>query len=119
MKTYRKALVPALAALVAATGLMVSVQSAEARWRGGGYAHPGFVHKNHGWRGGPVAAGVLGGLALGAVSVHAARSRYYDPGYGYQPDYAPAYAPACVKQHQPVYDNWGNFHGYRKVRVCQ
>ncbi len=25
----------------------------------------------------------------------------------------------CWIERQPVYDNWGNFRGYRRVRVCQ
>ena len=68
------------------------------RW-GGGYGwHRG------GWRGpGPWVAGAIGGLALGAMAAGAANNY----GYGY----------GCVAN-QPVYDNWGNFVGYRRVRVA-
>lgn len=116
---FRKTLVPALAALVAAAGLItLTTSNAEAGWRGRGFGHPGgFVQRHHGFRGGAVAAGVIGGLALGAVAAHAARPRYYAPSHSYEADYAPAYG-GCFKQAQPVYDNWGNFAGYRKIRVC-
>ena len=61
----------------------------------------------YGW-GAPVAAGVLGGLAAGAIIGSAARPY----GYGYGPGAYP-----CVRR-RPVYDAYGNFAGYRPVRVC-
>ena len=57
-------------------------------------------HYGYGWGGGAIAAGVVGGLALGAM---AAASQ-------------PAYATCLTRQ--PVYDGWGNFRGYRRVRVA-
>jgi hypothetical protein len=55
--------------------------------------------------GGPVAAGVLGGLALGALA-----------GSAYA--YGPGYYGRCYVQNQPAYDGWGNFAGYQPVQVC-
>ena len=73
------------------------------------------------WRGGygaPLAAGVIGGLAAGAI-IGSATHPYY--GYGYNYGYAPAYAApvydACYRERRPFYDAWGNFAGYRLVRV--
>ena len=66
------------------------------RWYGGGY----------GW-GAPVAAGVIGGLALGALAGSAYPYGAYAPAYG-----------GCYLQNQPAYDAWGNFVGYQPVRVC-
>lgn len=85
-------------------------------------------------------AALLGGLAAGAIvggaiaSAHARPYYYapraYAPGY-YAPSYhapsyyapgyyAPAYrAPACWRENRAVYDAWGNFAGYRAVRVCR
>ncbi len=68
-------------------------------WRGGGWGWGG------GW-GAPVAAGVLGGLAVGAI---AASAYPYGPYGGYG---------GCYLQNQPIYNGWGQFVGYRPVRVC-
>ncbi len=58
-------------------------------------------HYHHGGWGGPaIAAGVVGGLALGAMAASS------------QPYYA-----TCVTR-EAVYDSWGNFRGYRRVRVA-
>ena len=66
------------AALALAAGLTAAVPNeAAAQWR-----HHGGWH--HGWRGPGVAAGVVGGLALGALAAGAANS-YYAPAYGYYP----------------------------------
>ena len=51
------------------------------------------------------AAGFAGGLALGAIAAGAAAPTYY--GYG-----------GCYMTRQPVTDYYGNFRGYRRVRVC-
>ncbi len=77
----------ALAALMAAGALVSTTESADARWRG---------------RGAAVAAGVVGGLALGAIAASAAQPRYYDsgPGYGY---YEPAYGPGYYAEPAPRY----------------
>ena len=91
----------AAAATVAITA-MAAPTSAEARWRGGG---------------GAVAAGVIGGIAAGALI---AGSR---PGYGYGyggPAYypAPAYygGPACTWRRERFWDGYG--WRVRRVQVC-
>lgn len=72
-----------------------------------------------------LAAGVIGGLAAGAIVGGAIASQpgYYAPGY-YAPGYAPAYGyPApyrrCWMARQRVYDPNGQFLGFRRVRMCQ
>ncbi len=67
--------------------------------------------------GGAVAAGVIGGLAVGAiVGSSAANSGYY--GYGYAP--APVYygppAYGCYITRQRVWTNYGP--RWQRVRVC-
>ncbi|PNG27176.1 hypothetical protein CR492_03535, partial [Methylocella silvestris] len=66
-------------------------------WRGAGWRGGGW-----GW-GGPAAVGIASGLALGALAGSAG------PAYGYG---------GCYLQNQPVYDSWGQFAGYQRVRVC-
>jgi len=76
--------------------------------------------------GGAVAAGVIGGLAVGAIAGSALANQ--NSGYGYGGGYAaPAYAPppppvydaGCYFTRQATYDPYGNFAGYRRVRVCE
>lgn len=62
-----------------------------------------------GWVGPAIAGGVIGGLALGAAA--ASGGYAYGPAYAYGPGYG------CVAS-QPVYDSWGNFRGYRRIRVA-
>jgi hypothetical protein len=80
--------------------------SASAQWRG----------HHHGWGGGgAVAAGVLGGLAVGAIASSAYGAPY---GYGY-PAGAYAYGPGpggCYLQRERFWDGWG--WRIRRVRVC-
>ena len=59
MSTFKKTLSSSLAALTMVSALLASSASAEAR----------------GGRGAAVAAGVIGGLALGAIAVQAAQPR--------------------------------------------
>ena len=64
------------------------------------------------WRhhhGGAIAAGVIGGLALGAIAASAAQPVYV----------APAYAPACYRAKQAVTDVYGTVLYYRTVKVCE
>ncbi len=102
----------AVAALTMGAGLVASTSSAEAQWRRGGYG-PG------------IALGVGAGL-LGA-GIIASQRPYYGGGYGggyYAPAYAapvygaPAYGAGCWRERRAVHDNWGNFRGYRMIRVC-
>ena len=71
----RKVLTGAMAGVVLAAGVVASAGDAEARSRG---------------RGAAVAAGIIGGLALGALAASAARPAYAAPAYsygGYYPSY--------------------------------
>jgi hypothetical protein len=65
-------------------------------------------------RGGRIAAGIIGGLAAGAIIGAAANNGYYGPAYyGPGPYY---YGPGCYWTHQRVWNGWG-WH-WRPVRVC-
>lgn len=94
MSPVKKIVATGIAALSLGTATLATSTPAAAWWR-------------YGW-GAPVAAGVLGGLAAGAII--AGSRPYYAPGY-----YGGPYP--CVRQ-RPVYDAYGNFVGYRPVRVC-
>src|SRR5687767_8120483 len=92
MESIKRAIIGASVALAAAIGgAGVSTTSAEAGWRGGPwgfapYARYGYYRRPN--YGGAVAAGVVGGLALGALA--ASRPVYAYPAYGpivvYGPD---------------------------------
>jgi hypothetical protein len=92
MTRFRKTITASLAALTIGAGVIATSASPAAAWGGYGW--------HHGWGGGGIAAGVLGGLALGAVAASA--SPYYG-GYG------------CTAT-QGFYDSWGYVH-YRRVAV--
>jgi len=141
----KKTLIGTLAGAVAMGGLLVATAApAEAQyrrgWGGPGYAakynhgYPGRYYARRGNNGGAVAAGIIGGLALGALAASAASS----PAYGYAPGYyappppapryygRPAYAGwsgyddgwgQCRIVRQRVVDNWG-YVRVRPVRVC-
>ncbi len=83
--SVRKTFAGALAAAALVGSLAVSTE-ANAAWR------------HHGrWGGGAPVAGIVGGLALGALAAGAANS-YYAPGPYYA---APAYG-GCHRERQPV-----------------
>jgi hypothetical protein len=90
----------AAAAVIAIAAVAVPTQ-ADAHWRGGG----------------AVAAGVIGGLAAGALIAGATRPAY-GYGYGYGPAYypAPVYGPACHWRRERVWDGYG--WRIRRVQVC-
>ncbi len=101
MTILSKTAAAGVAALTLAGALAIT--PAEAGWRG----HRG---------GAPVAAGIIGGLALGALAAGSANA-YYAPRAYYAP--APAYAyGGCRIERQPAYNRWGHFAGWRRVRVC-
>ena len=67
-------------------------------------------------RGGAIAAGIIGGLAAGAIIGSAVHGPYYGYGPGY---YGPApayYGGGCYWTRQRVWDGWG--WRSRRVRVC-
>ena len=133
MSIARKSLTAALGAAVVAGGALVST-GAEA-----GHRH------HHRDRSGAIVAGVIGGLAVGALAAAVASrpsrayaDTYHYPAGGYYPSsgYHPAYSgyvPAtswrdghgyqpvreCYKERRQVYDRWGNYMGVQKVRVCR
>ena len=105
MTTIRKTITAGLAALTLGAAVAATATPADAfgrhGWGGrGGYAYGGGWGHRRGWGGpGPWVAGAIGGLALGAVAAGAYNN------YG------------CVAN-QPVYDDWGQFVGYQRVRVA-
>lgn len=90
MTIFKKTLTAALATVAVAGAMTLQAGQAEARyWR-------------HGYGGGAVAAGIIGGLALGAIAASA----------------APRYVGACYRAHRTV---WSPYHGayvVRRVTVC-
>jgi hypothetical protein len=88
----KKLAVLSTAALMGLGSMAASTTDAEARWRG----------RHHG---GAVAAGLIGGLAAGAL-IGAATNAYAAPSYGYGYGYAPAYsygyAPAYSYGYAPA-----------------
>jgi hypothetical protein len=66
--------------------------------------------------GGAIAAGVIGGLAVGAIiGSQANRSYYGGPGYA-EPYYQPVYQNCRVEREQVV-DGDGRYR-WRRIRVC-
>ena len=98
MTVLKKSLAVGIAAVTLA-GSVATTTTPAAAWYRGGY-------------GAPLAAGVIGGLAAGAIIGSAVRPAY---GYGYP---APVYGPRCYRVRRPVYDAYGNFAGYRLRPVC-
>jgi hypothetical protein len=90
----KKLMAGALAALTMVGTLAVTSTEASAQWR-------------RGWGPGAVAAGVVGGLALGAL---AARPYYGAPGYY-------AYGPECWVERRRYWDGYG--YVVRRVRICE
>lgn len=98
MHTWRKTGIALAAAGVLAVGTLAAPQPAQAR-------------------GGALAAGIIGGIAAGAlVGAAVAGPHYYGgPGYYYGP--APVYyGPSCYWTRERFWDGWG--WRIRRVRVC-
>jgi hypothetical protein len=79
-------------------------------------AAPTDANAQWGRRGGAVAAGVIGGLAAGAIIGSAVAPRYYDPYYGPAPVYVEP-APASCVQPQWVWSERRGEYVWRNVRV--
>jgi hypothetical protein len=94
MTTLKKTFNAALAALTLTGAVLASADPAEAR---------------SGRRGGAIAAGVIGGIALGAA-IAAQR-----PAYAYESVYG--YAPVCTWAWEDGYDAYGQYVR-RRVKVC-
>ena len=70
-----------------------------------------------GGNGGAIAAGVVGGLAVGAIiGSQANRGGYYGPGYYGDQPYQPVYSN-CRTEREQVVDQYGRYHT-RRIRVC-
>ncbi|HLH11067.1 MAG TPA: hypothetical protein VKV77_04195 [Methylovirgula sp.] len=72
--------------------------------------------------GGAIAAGILGGTALGFIAGSAAAAAAPPPpppGY-YAPAYAPGpyYGPRCWYEPEQVWDGYAGAYVVRRVRVC-
>jgi hypothetical protein len=103
---FKKALLTSVTVLALGSALAVSATPASARDAG------------------TVIAGALGGFTAGAIlgstlGHHGNYSGgYYSSGYYPSEDYAPVYTRSCYAERRPIYDSWGDFVGYRHVRVC-
>ena len=98
----RKGAIGAIAALTLGASITATPSAAQGwhgygwhgGWHGGGWGrHRGYWGGGWGW-GGPVAAGVIGGLALGALA-----------GSAYA--YGPGYYGRCYVQNRPAYRRLG------------
>jgi hypothetical protein len=97
----KKTLMALAAAATIGIAAVAAPTDANARWRG------------HGW-GAPVAAGVIGGLAAGALFGSAFGGPYY-AGYPYGA-YAYGPSPGCFVQREQFWDGWG--WRIRHLPVC-
>ena len=112
---FRKTLTGAVAAVSLGAMVIASATPASAQWRG---------HRGGGGWGPGIAAGIIGGLALGAL---ATRPTYRYPAPVYvdsEPSYPaaayadPGYYPACHKEWRPIYRPDGTYVRDKLVRVC-
>jgi hypothetical protein len=75
-------------------------------------SQPAFARNN----GGAIAAGVVGGLAVGAIVGSQANRNYYGgPGY-YESGYQPVYQN-CRTERQQFQDRYGRLR-VQRIRVC-
>ena len=95
MKAFtKKALTATAAALTLGLTLAASSAPAEARFgRNGAF---------------------FGGLAVGAIAGGVIAHSYARPAYA-QPVY---YGGSCWVERRAVHNSWGDFVGYRRIRVC-
>lgn len=132
----KKTLMAGAAALTLGGGMLVQSAPAQAQFYYGGgyggyYARPvatGYYGRGYGYgyghpyrygyrrynNGGAVAAGVIGGLALGALAANAARPAYYG---GYPAYRTVGYAPGCYVTRERRVNRFGELV-VRRVRVC-
>ena len=118
MKRLRKLMTKGIliSALTLASGLTTP---SYAQWGWGGYGggwggyggYGGYGYNN----GAAMAGAAIGGMALGAVVGSAIAQQNQNYGYGYAP---PVRRVRHCPANQPMYDEWGDFIGYRRVRVA-
>jgi len=61
-------------------------------------------------------AAFFGGLAAGVVGAAIVGNAYASPVYGR--GHYHGYG-ACWREKRPIYNRWGDFRGYRYIRVCR
>jgi hypothetical protein len=123
MTKMKKTIAAGLAAITLAGGAIASAAPASAQQgfsRGYGYGY-GYRHRAYRphYGGGAVAAGLLGGLALGALAARPAYGYGYAP-VGYYGGYAPVgygYGGECFVERRRSIDPWGRMV-VRKIRTC-
>ncbi len=98
------------AASFALSGALVALAPSEASAQ--------YYNYRRGSNAGAVAAGVVGGLALGALAVGAARPYYYGPApaYVFEEQYPPPPPPRCWYEREDVWNGYG--YTPRRIRVC-
>ena len=105
----KKTLAAGLAAITLGGAAIASATPASAQWgwgpRYGGY-HYGYRHRPYYGGGGAVAAGLIGGLAIGALAAR--------PAYGYAPV---GYGGECFVERRRTIDPWGRVV-VSKIRTC-
>jgi hypothetical protein len=69
-----------------------------------------------GGNGGAIAAGVVGGLAVGAIIGSQANRGYYGPGYYGEPAYQPVYSNCHTERER--YLGRDGYEHVRRIRVC-
>lgn len=70
---------------------------------------------------GGVSPGAAAGIGIGSFLLGGALGSMAapPPAYAYPPPVYYAPRPRCWYQRVPLYDDWGNFMGYSRQRVCQ
>jgi hypothetical protein len=118
MSKIRKIVTTGLIATTLATAVVASTPASA--W----YRRYGYYGGGWGWGAPAIAAIGLGALAVGAVAAGAGAYPYYGGcnGYygscGYPAAYGYAYPARFCVARSPVYDDWGNFVGYQRMRVA-
>jgi hypothetical protein len=89
---FKKAAILSAAVLTVGVAFAASADPAEARW-----GRRAFV----------------GGAALGILGAAAAAHAYHAPRYGYVVE-----GGECWRERRAVYNRYGDFVGYRNIRIC-
>lgn len=110
MTSFRKKAVCWVLALT--TAASIASTPAAAQWWGPGWGY-GYGYNN----GGAIAGAAIGGLALGALA-GAAIANSQNQQYAAQPYYDSPRRGRLCPAWQPIYDSWGNFVQYQKVKVA-